>query len=211
MSAKADPGKNELELFLDGFPALAEHKPQLMEELQTIAFPKGSLLIREGQALNYCYFVLKGCIRQYVNDNGMEKTTNFFTEHQGVVSFSAGPENLFSDHYLECLEEGILIRGEMNGGEAMLEQIPALRGIIGKMIEADLGRAQEELKRFILLSPEERYAYLLQHRPELVARVPQKYIASYLGIAPESFSRMKRRMRSKFQSQKSKFKSVNGE
>ncbi|WP_051268041.1 Crp/Fnr family transcriptional regulator [Terrimonas ferruginea] len=194
MGSNVDPGKNELELFLDGFPSLADHKSQLIDELQTITFPKGSILIREGQPLNYCYFVLKGCIRQYVNDEGVEKTINFFTEHQGVVSFSAGPDNRFSDHYLECMEECMVIRGEMNGGGEMLEQIPALREIIGKMIEADLGQTQEELKRFILLSPEERYGYLLQQRPELIARVPQKYIASYLGIAPESFSRMKRRI-----------------
>jgi CRP-like cAMP-binding protein len=194
MKADVDTGKYELERFLDGFPALVDHKPQLMGELETITFPKGSILIREGQPLNYCYFVLKGCIRQYVNDEGVEKTINFFTEHQGVVSFSAGPDNRLSDHYLVCLEECIVIRGEMNGGEDMLEQMPALREIIGKMIEADLGQTQEELKRFILLSPEERYSYLLQHRPELVARVPQKYIASYLGMAPESFSRMKRRI-----------------
>lgn len=211
MTSYADAAKNELEQFLDGFPALAKHKPQLMDELQTITFPKGSLLIREGQPLNYCYFVLKGCIRQYVNDDGVEKTTNFFTERQGVVSFSAGPDNPLSDHYLECLEECIVIRGEMNGGEDMLEQIPVLREIIGKMIEADLGQAQEELKRFILLSPEERYGYLLQQRPALVARVPQKYIASYLGIAPESFSRMKRRIIAKIKSQNSKVSMIGGE
>jgi len=49
MSTNADPGKNELELFLDGFPALADYRLKLIDELQTIAFPKGSILIREGQ------------------------------------------------------------------------------------------------------------------------------------------------------------------
>jgi len=87
-----------------------------------------------------------------------------------------------------------LIVGNFHLEQAMYEQFPKLQAITRSMMEHDFGRTQEALARFITSSPEERYVHLLTTRPELVQRVPQHQLASYLGVTPESLSRIRKRM-----------------
>ncbi len=67
--------------------------------------------------------------------------------------------------------------------------------MIRKMMEINLGEIQDQLGEFISSSPEERYETILRKRPQLIDRVPQHQLASYLGITPESLSRIKKRIK----------------
>ncbi|MNN63988.1 hypothetical protein D3C81_1794030 [compost metagenome] len=78
----------------------------------------------------------------------------------------------------------------------MLHKHAQLETMIRKMVEENLGEVQDELTSFIASNPEERYKALLQKRPHLLTRVPQHQLASYLGITPESLSRIKKRVHS---------------
>ena len=80
----------------------------------------------------------------------------------------------------------------------MYKRFPKLEAIAGTMMELNSGMAQEELASFITSSPEERYMNLLENRSDLLNRVPQHQIASYLGMKPESLSRIRKRIVSKF-------------
>ncbi|MBL7837761.1 MAG: Crp/Fnr family transcriptional regulator, partial [Bacteroidetes bacterium] len=79
----------------------------------------------------------------------------------------------------------------------IFDKFPALVHITRKMIEADLGKSQVELTKLITSTPEQRYLNLLNDRPQLMQRVPQHIIASYLGITPESLSRIRKRLAKK--------------
>lgn len=155
--------------------------------------PKGKLLLREGQVANTCYFVMEGCVRQYRLVDGEEKTTNFFTEGMPVSSTSAF-ENKPSKFFLVCNEDCTLIEGRPEDEQAFFEKMPRMEALTRMGVEKELQKSQEVLAEIILSSPEERYRNLLQARPDLLDRVPQYQLASFLGVTPESLSRIRKRI-----------------
>lgn len=187
--------KEELRLFLEQFKELSTHEvDQLTEELVLEAVAKDAEIVREGQSCNLCYFVLKGCLRQFVIVDGVEKTIAIYTEGQAINYYTNPSESKPSDNYLCAIEASVLLVGDPVKDEAVYAKYPALVNITRKMIEADLGKARESLTKFMISSPEERYLNLLKDRPDLIQRVPQHMLASFLGVTPESLSRIRRRI-----------------
>jgi CRP-like cAMP-binding protein len=126
--------------------------------------------------------------------DGEDKTTAFFTENQTAGSSISYIEQTASNHYLSCVEDSMLIIGDPHREKMMFEKYPALESITRVMIEQNLGKTSENFDFFITSSPEERYLNLLDKRPELLQRVAQHQIASYLGMTPESLSRIRKRI-----------------
>ena len=155
---------------------------------------RGELLMKEGEIYSRCYFVLKGLVRQFYEMEGEEKTTAFFSENQAVASFTHYTMQKPSDHYLACVEDSILVVGEFDVEPLMFEKYPALEKLTRIMMGEDMAKTQERLSAFVTSSPEKPYLDFLETRPELVQRVPLHQIASYLGITPESLSRIRKRL-----------------
>ncbi|WP_158856760.1 Crp/Fnr family transcriptional regulator [Lunatibacter salilacus] len=187
--------KSELVSFLSKIPELSKNDVDLLaENIPVKFFKKGTILVKEGDVCNKCFFVLKGCLRQYLIINGVDKTTQFYTENQAAVFFTSFTNKIKSESHLSCVEDCILIVGEPGSEEEMNEQIPILGQITRKMMEQDFGKTQDELSYFIASSPEERYLNLIKTKPDLLQRVPQHQLASYIGISPESLSRIRKRL-----------------
>ena len=189
---------DELLNLLSKFPSLNK------EEVKAIAggiivrsVKKGTILLNEGSISKECYSVLQGCVRQYYIKDGEEKTTAFFTEGHAVASFTSYINQIPAKHYLVCAEDCSLTVGSKEKEKQMIAEFPKLEPIIRSEMERNAGIAQEEMATFITSSPEERYINLLESRPKLLNRVPQHQIASYLGIKPESLSRLRKRIVSK--------------
>jgi CRP-like cAMP-binding protein len=188
----------ELLNFLSHIPFLnEEERNAIAADLTVRRFKKGTVLLKEGEISSECYFVLKGCLRQYYLVEGEEKTTAFFTEQQAVTSFASYTEQTPSSHYLCCVEDVTLIVGNFSQEKAMYQKYPKLALITRSMMEQDYGKTQEQFAAFITSSPEKRYLDLLENRPDLLQRVPQHQLASYLGITPESLSRIRKRILAK--------------
>lgn len=168
----------------------------ILELVKIRSHKSGKVLLREGQALNTCYFVLQGCVRQYYLVDGVEKTTNFFTEGQPVSS-TVSFENKRSKSFLVCNEDCVLIEGRPEDEQAFFEKLPRMEMLNRVGVEMELQKSQENFAEFIIKSPEERYLNLLETRPELLDRVPQYQLASYLGVTPESLSRIRKRIMEK--------------
>lgn len=187
--------KEHLKKFLSGFPNLdSTMVAQLAEMIPVIAPSKGSILIEEGKIPQECYFVLKGLVRQYQIIDGMERTTEFYTETNGTVSSAHYTNQTPSEFYLECMEDCLLIAGNLQIDQAHFEKFPALLEITKQMLESDLNKTKEQYTQFILSAPKERYLHFVATRPDLLNRVPLHQIASYLGITPESLSRIRKRI-----------------
>lgn len=183
---------------LSNMPSLSEDEAkEIVENINIQTFKKGTILLKEGVISKECYSVLKGCIREYYIKDGEEKTTDFFTEGQEVVSFTSYTNQTPSKHYLSCAEESILTVSTPEKEKEMYRKYPKLEAITRTMMEINTGKTQEKLASFITSSPEERYLNLLENRPHLINRVPQHQIASYIGITPESLSRIRKRVVSK--------------
>ncbi|TAG12386.1 MAG: Crp/Fnr family transcriptional regulator [Sphingobacteriia bacterium] len=188
--------KKELLDFIAGFENLSVDEVKILAEYIKVGFfLKGSLLFKEGDICNKCFFVLKGCLRQFfISDEGIEKTTQFYTEKQAAVFFTDYMQQTETNSNLACVEDTIAIIGEPGSEIEMYEKFPKLEQITRLMMEQSLGEIQDFLSQFITSSPKERYNNLLKTRPDLVQRVPQHQLASYLGITPESLSRIRKRM-----------------
>lgn len=188
----------ELLNYLSKFPSISqEERESIAAQIPVHTFPRGSILLRAGEVCTACYFVLKGCIREYMLLDGEEKTTAFFTEEQAVVVFSSYSDQVPSDRFLSCVEDATVMVGEFSREQLMYRQFPALEAITRKIIEQDYGKTRDSFAMFMTSSPEERYIHLLKTRPELAQRVPQHQLASFLGITPESLSRIRKRLATK--------------
>ncbi|GLR16020.1 Crp/Fnr family transcriptional regulator [Portibacter lacus] len=160
------------------------------------SYPKGSILLKEGSIAHECYFILKGCIRSYLLKDGEEITIEFYTEEQ-VVSPASYGKSIPSDHYLECLEDVVVSVGNPELEKETFRKYPSLASLSLVIAEVVMKERQESFTSFKTSTPEERYLNLLSTRPDLIQRVAQQQIASYLGIKPESLSRIKKRIRSR--------------
>ena len=156
-------------------------------------FEKGTLLLEEGNMSNECYFIIKGCIRSYYIKDGEEKTTEFYTEEQAVTPSVYGKE-IPSEYYIECIEDTIAGVGTPELETEMYQKFPQLVSLNRALGEAIMAKYLETFAEFKMTSPEERYLNLLKNRPDLIQRAPQHQIASYLGIKPESLSRIRKRI-----------------
>jgi CRP-like cAMP-binding protein len=195
MEDTVDHGHAVLATFINQFTALSpEDRQALADHIKVHAYKKGDVILREGQVSKACYFVLLGCLRQYRLVEGVEKTIQFYTENQAATMFTSFVSGAVSEYYLACLEDTFVIFGDADDQNAMYTRIPKLQDITRSMMEEDFGRTQDEFARFIASSPEERYLNLVNTRPDLLRRVPQHQLAGYLGVTPESLSRIRGRL-----------------
>jgi CRP-like cAMP-binding protein len=157
-------------------------------------YKKGTILLREGQISAEAYFVLEGCVRQYFLVDGEEKTTNFFTDEQWVISINSFSQNMPSTHFMACATDSYLVVGNRAEEEALYKQFPRFETISRKVMEKIFAEQQAIMASYTTDTPEQRYIKLLESRPELFQIIPQYQLASYIGVKPESLSRIRKRI-----------------
>lgn len=186
-----------LSYFSKILPLTREEIDGIVATMTIKKYPKGTILLKEGEISTEAYFVLEGCVRQYFLIDGEEKTNNFFTEEQWVISMQSMTTNAPSKHFLECIDECLLVVGNREKEEQLYAQFPKLETVSRKVMEKVFAEQQELSGSYFTDTPEERYLNLLRTRPELLQRIPQYIIASYIGVKPESLSRIRKRLAQK--------------
>lgn len=183
-----------LEQFKNAFPTESEKLHEYAACFKRLEYPAKKLLLAEGQISKKMYFIEKGCIRVWLNNNGKDTTVQFFFENETVGSIESIRKNKPSLTNIETVESCIVWSIHKNDLHKIIEEIvevPALREMfINKIFE----RTFDYMKYFfssIKDSPQQRYLNLIEERPQVIQRVPQHYIASYLGISPVHLSRIK--------------------
>lgn len=154
---------------------------------------KGTVLLREGQQSLDSYFVLKGCFRVYYIIDGEEKTTAFYTELDAFTPHCA-INKTSSDYYVSCVEDSIILISNAEMSVEVNRKFPKFDIMCRMLSEELLAKQRIDFDEFKTSSPEQRYLNLLQKRPDLIQRVPQHQLASYLGIKPQSLSRLRARI-----------------
>ncbi|SFB77476.1 cAMP-binding domain of CRP or a regulatory subunit of cAMP-dependent protein kinases [Flexibacter flexilis DSM 6793] len=154
---------------------------------------KGTILLKEGQKSKDSYFVLKGCIRTYYDVDGEEKTTAFYTEMDALTPPCVIGQTP-SEYYVSCVEDTILTISNSDMEAEINTKFPKFEIMCRKLSEELLAKKQIDFDEFKTSSPEQRYLNLLEKRPDLVQRVPLHQLASYLGIQPQSLSRLRARI-----------------
>ena len=160
-------------------------------------FEKGCLLLKEGSIAKACFFTIKGCVRSYQVVDGAERTTQFFVEGDPIAPLVSYLNRLPATHYLECIEDCTLAVLGYENEQRLYKEHPKFEALCRNSIEQEFGKQQEILQHFLTKSPEERYLLLQKKRPDLLQRVPQYHLATFLGVQPESLSRIRKRIAQK--------------
>ena len=180
--------------FISKYISLTEEEQNAIVSLDLFrSVKKGTTLLKEGQNSQEEYFVLKGCIRKYYIIDGEEKTTAFFTEMEGLVPHCVTSKTP-SEYYISCIEDTILTVSNPDMGVDLNSKFPKFEIMCRILSEKLLAKQQIDFDEFKTSSPEQRYLNLLQNRPDLIQRVPQHQLASFLGIKPQSLSRLRARI-----------------
>jgi len=167
----------------------------LVDELKPKNYGKRTILVAQDAIARNCYFVIKGCLRLFfLDENGVENTSEFFAEEDSLTIIESYRNNQPSPYSVECLEDCMLLESDLSQEENMKSTNSALGTIIQRALENSLNKNQNAQSRFRAMSPELRYLDFLKVRPGLAARIPQHQLASYLGMKPESLSRIKNRL-----------------
>lgn len=183
--------------FISKYISITEDEKNALLSLDIFhSFKKGTVLLKEGQYSKESYFVLKGCIRTYYITDGEEKTTAFYTEMEALTPpcvINKTP----SEYYVSCIEDVMLLVSNSDMEEEVNSKFPKFELMCRKFSEELLAKQRIDFDEFKTSSPEQRYLNLLQKRADLIQRVPQHQLASYLGIKPQSLSRLRTRIMEK--------------
>lgn len=155
--------------------------------------PAKTILLREGQVSKTGYFIEKGCIRIWFNNNGKDITFQFFFEGEGVSSVESFRTNQPSLFTIESIEPSVIYSISKKNFDFILDQSPLIKQSVEEQTFQRLVFYQRLFLSRIKDNPQKRYEELIQQRPEILQRIPQHYIASYLGITPVSLSRIRNR------------------
>jgi CRP-like cAMP-binding protein len=180
--------------FISKYIALTEDEKNALLSLDLFhSVKKGTVLLAEGQKSQKSYFVLNGCIRSYYVINGEEKTTAFYTELD-VLTPHCVLNKTPSEYFISCVEDSILLISNSDMEEEINSKFPKFEIMCRRLSEELLAKQQMDFDEFKTSSPEQRYLNMLEKRPDLIQRVPQHQLASYLGIKPQSLSRLRARI-----------------
>jgi CRP-like cAMP-binding protein len=152
-----------------------------------------TILLQEGQISKMAYLIEKGCLRSWFNNNGKDITFQFFFEGESVASVESFMTNQPSLYHLESIEPCIIHSISKKDFQFILEDSPIIKKEVEDLVFQRLLVYQQLFLSRIKDNPQKRYQELLKHRPEILMRVPQHYIASYLGITSVSLSRIRNR------------------
>ncbi|WP_163718571.1 Crp/Fnr family transcriptional regulator [Mangrovibacterium lignilyticum] len=155
--------------------------------------PSRTVLLHEGDVSNEIYIVKEGCLREWFNKDGKDITFQFFFEGQPVASIDSFINQKPSLFTIESIEPSTLITIERKEFNQLLVTSPDFKDSFQDFIFQRFSNYGQLFLSRIKDSPVERYEDLITTHPEIIKRIPQHYIASYLGITSVSLSRIRNR------------------
>ncbi|KAF2338185.1 Crp/Fnr family transcriptional regulator [Flavobacterium tistrianum] len=186
--------------FRNKFPLTDAKWNEYIGYFNRLEVPAKTTLLEEGEVSKKLYIIEKGCIRVWFNNNGKDLTTQFFFENESVASIESFMKKLPSPTNIETIEPSVLWWIHKNDLDKILEEIKEIPELRDSFINKLFERTFDYMKYFVSFikdSPVERYTNLIKERPQIILRVPQHYIASYLGITTVHLSRLKSKLLSK--------------
>ena len=183
--------------FRDKFPQLDTYWEKYLPFQRRMEAPAKTILLHEGKRSQHYIFIEKGCVRTWFNHQGNEKTAQFFFEQEGLFSFDSFVNNVPSLFTIETIEPSIIHLLPKKYVIQLLDDLSQEPGFTQMMLQMFARRQTHYINEFVSFirdTPEQRYQNLLKERPHIIRRVPQHFIASYLGVSKVHLSRIKAKL-----------------
>lgn len=176
-----------------------EDKARLFTVLKPKSIKRKNFILHENQVTTHATFVLKGCLKAYtVNDNGFEHIIQFAPEDWWVTDMysfiSQKPGNII----IEAIENSEVVQLSRADQLRLFDDIPAFERYFRIITEKSLVSFRRRLMDNLSLTAAERYEGFCIQYPTLITQLPQKLIASYIGVTPEFLSKMRAGLNNKF-------------
>lgn len=155
---------------------------------------KGEFFLAEGQVCKYVGFLIRGVMRYYINHNGEDKTYAFAQEGNFVCNNESFIPQTPSTKIIQALEDCELLQISYNDLQIFYKSVKGGERFGRLVIEQVFIQTLQDLSSFYTDTPEDRYEKFLTQHPNLQQRIPQYYIASYVGVQPQSLSRIRKRI-----------------
>jgi CRP-like cAMP-binding protein len=183
--------------FRDKFPQLNASWNKYLPFQKRVEVAAKTILLEEGKISQNYIFIEKGCVRAFFHDNGDGKTMQFFFENEGLSSYDSFVNNVPSLFTIETIEPSVVYLLPKKYVLQLVDELSQEPGFLQMALQMSSQRQihyMNEFVSFIRDTPEQRYQNLLNERPHIIQRVPQHYIASYLGVSTVHLSRIKSKL-----------------
>lgn len=168
---------------------------ELLSHCNRLVVKRGEYLLSEGESNSRSYFVEDGLLRQFsIDEKGKEHILQFAPENWFVSNRESEYLNKPSSYFIEAIEDSTVLIIEKELIDEISKKNPAFIDFNTRLLHRHIASLQKRVTQLQSNSARERYLDFIQTYPDVLLRVPQIYVASYLGIAPESLSRVRKEL-----------------
>lgn len=179
-------------------PVTDEEWEEVMKGCHEISFPRRTVFARPGAVFNRMYYLQKGVARTYyIDEKGEEKTIFFHVEDNWVTEYMSFTKELPASFYFETIEPCTFSFFYRKDVYNLYKALPKFLQFHLATAEGEFSKMFRRMVQFYMDDLETRHQKLTEEFPQLFQRVPQHMIASYLGVKPQSLSRMVAAMKNK--------------
>ncbi|MDX2285967.1 MAG: Crp/Fnr family transcriptional regulator [Bacteroidia bacterium] len=159
------------------------------------SFRRGAMILQAGEVCRQCLFVVRGCIQVFVYDSeGNEMTRDFAVEESWLVEISSFMQQTPAQENFRAAERTEVLAIGPEDFREMMAQVPPFEQMYRQIMERSYANSVFRLNTFIAMDGLERLRWMIAHQPRLMTRLSSRAIASYLGISPETLSRLKAKL-----------------
>ena len=182
------------EFFNTDYPLNKEGLNELLSAFRLKVYDKNEMLLQAGMPDNHLRFLTEGTVREYYATEEKETNINFYNSPQFITDFSSFINSTKTRKYQECISKVEVLILEKDTFQKLLDKYQCGKSFIDATFQKLL--EQKELFEYfrITKSPDELYKYILDSNPCWLQDVPQYHIASFLGVTPETLSRIRKRI-----------------
>ena len=173
-------------------PENIEYVLSFFEEFKT---KRGDYLLRQGDVCHYVYFIVSGCIQTFAIDKkGNESTREIFIEDYWISDIFGFQNQTPSNEFIKCVEPCALLRIHFTKFQQLSKEVPQFAAIYKQLLEVSYNSAIYRVNTLTSMDSLERLKWFNDNKPKLKSRLSSKLIASYLGISPETMTRLKAKL-----------------
>jgi CRP-like cAMP-binding protein len=172
-----------------------ENLPYVLSHFETFSATRGQVILSMGEVCKYVYFIAEGCVQVYVTDqSGNESTREFYVEDQWVTDIFGFRNQIPSTEFIRCIEPTSFVRIHFDNFQKLSLQVPAFGMIYQQILELSYNNTVFRVNTLTSMDALDRIKWLMENKPKIMSRLSSKLIASYLGISPETMTRLKSKL-----------------